>query len=166
MSAPQTAYCPGPLAVSAAGYLAVAYTPFTYGSGVTVGNQVYITTYKINSDGTLTPVANSQVTTASTSGQQSNTYVLGFDPSGTNLAFAGDGGIQIYQLQSKGQLVGSGSALDAGMTFETIAWDKSNHVFVTTSNQLFVFNFSNGALAAAAGSPYAGGAGLTALPLQ
>ena len=82
------------------------------------------------------------------------------------LAMAGNGGLQTYSLNGNGILTPGGSPQDARVKFHNIAWDSSNHVFVTNDTQLYVFNSGNGLLAPASGSPYAGGPGLAVLPLQ
>ena len=91
---------------------------------------------------------------------------LSFDPTGNYLAVAGNGGLQIYSMSSGGALTAVGGAQDASVDFADVAWDKSNHLFATSSSQLYVFSSSNGTLTPASGSPYGGGAGLAVLPLQ
>jgi hypothetical protein len=130
-------------------------------------NHVFLMTYKINGDGTLTAVSGSQQQTASTADSSSaNTVAANFDPSGTVLAMAGNGGIQTYSLNGNGTLTPAGAAQNAGVKFQNVAWDDSNHVFATNSSNLFVFNSANGILSQASGSPYAGGQALTVLPLE
>jgi WD40 repeat protein len=161
ITSPGTGYCVIGIAASAKGRVAIAWVPFQYASSVTVGNQTYVGIYNVNSDNSLTLVPNSGVTTASTS-----TLALNFDPTGTYLAVAGNGGVQTYTLTSTGTLTAVASPQDAGVSFTSVAWDKSNHVFATSSSGLYVWNAKNGMLSGAAGSPYPGGAGLTVLPLQ
>jgi 6-phosphogluconolactonase (cycloisomerase 2 family) len=153
--------CPAAFAVSANGFLAVGYTPTPQGGTYMIG------TYTINSDGSLTPVSGSLATTASNGGNTGNTPVsISFDPTGTYLAVAGNGGIQTYSMNSGGLLTAVASPQDAGTSFLNVAWDKSNHLFATTSSQLYVWNASSGQLTPAAGSPYPGATGLAVLPLQ
>jgi len=158
---PGEAFCPQELAVSAKGYLAIVWFPFAYASTGQVGNETYLLTYSINSNGTLTTVSNSQVKTASTSG---NTVPVSFDPSGGFLAVAGDGGVQTFALNANGVLAPVSPPQNAGANFQEVAWDNSNHVFAANNNQLYVFNSSTGVLTPAAGSPHAGGPELTVLP--
>lgn len=160
---PGEAFCPAALAVSAKGYVSVVWQPFQFASSGTVGNETYVTTNTINSDGSLTAVSGSQVKTASTS---ANKVAVNFDPSGSFLAVAGDGGIQTYALIGNGTLTPAGTPQNAGANFQSVAWDNSNHVFATNSNQLYVFNSSNGVLTPGPGSPYVGGPTLAVLPLQ
>jgi 6-phosphogluconolactonase (cycloisomerase 2 family) len=159
---PGEAFCPESVAASAKGYLAIVWPHFDFASS-NPGNETFVRTYTINSDGTLTAVSNSQVQTAST---KANKVVLNFDPTGSFLAVAGDGGVQIYALNSNGTLAPMGSPQAAGASFQNVTWDKSNHVFATTSNQLYVFSSNTGALVPAPGSPYAGDPALAVLPLQ
>jgi len=160
------AFCPGALAVSAKGYLAIVWVREFMCCGSSE-NHVYVLTYKINGDGTLTAISGSQQQTASTTSQSSaNNVAANFDPSGSVLAIAGNGGIQTYSLNGNGMLTPAGSPQNAGVKFQNVAWDNSNHLFATDSSQLYVFNSSSGMLSAASGSPYAGGQALTVLPLQ
>ncbi|HWC16777.1 MAG TPA: hypothetical protein VG498_07165, partial [Terriglobales bacterium] len=160
------AFCPGALAVSAKGYLAVVWLRQFMCCGSSE-NHVYLMTYKINGDGTLTAISGSQQQTASTSNPNSaNNVAANFDPSGIVLAMAGNGGIQTYSLNGNGMLTPAGSPQNAGVKFQNVAWDNSSHVFATDSSDLYVFTSSNGMLSQSAGSPYAGGQALTVLPLQ
>jgi 6-phosphogluconolactonase (cycloisomerase 2 family) len=160
------AFCPGALAVSAKGYLAVVWVQDLMCCGSSE-NHVYVMTYKINGDGTLTAISGSQQQTASTADSSSaNSVAANFDPSGSVLAMTGNGGIQTYSLDGNGTLAPAGSPQNAGVKFQKIAWDNSNHVFATDSSNLYVFNSSSGMLSPASGSPYAGGQALTVLPLQ
>ena len=156
------AFCPDALAVSARGYLAGVWKVNGMGSSVP-GNETYLMTHAINSDGTLTAISDSQVQTASTS---AHAVAANFDPTGTFLAVAGDGGIQTYSLNGNGTLTAMGSPQAAGANFQSVAWDKANHVFAATSDQLYVFTANNGALTPVPGSPYPGDPALTVLPLQ
>jgi len=158
---PGEAFCPQRLAVSAKGYLAVVWFPFAYASSGQVGNETYVMTYSINADGTLTTVGTSQVKTASST---ANTVAVNFDSTGSFLAVAGDGGVQTFSLNGNGAPVPVGSAQNAGANFQKVAWDNSNHVFATNSNQLYVFNSNTGVLVPASGSPYGGGPELAVLP--
>jgi len=111
------AFCPGALAVSAKGYMAIVWVR-TFMCCGSSENHVYVMTYKINSDGTLTPVSGSQVQTASTTDQNSaNTVTANFDPSGGVLAMAGNGGLQTYSLTGNGTLTPVGSPQNAGVKF-------------------------------------------------
>lgn len=153
--------CPAAFAVSANGFLAIAYTAQPQGGAYLIG------TYKINSDGSLTPVANSLATTASNqTSSGTGSISINFDPTGAYLAAAGNGGVQVFTLSSTGLLSAVGAPMDGGTDFQNVAWDKSNHVFATTSSQVYVWNSTKGVLAPATGSPYGGGAGLAVLPLQ
>ncbi len=126
-----------------------------------VGNQISVGTYKVNGDGTLSLVSNSEVTTGINS-----SAALAFDPTGTYLAVAGTGGLQLYSLGSDGTLTQSAAPQDIGVNFVDVAWDDSNHVFATASSQLYVFTSASGALTAAPGSPHSGGSALAVLPLH
>src|SRR5690242_11092873 len=69
------AFCPGALAVSAKGYMAIVWVR-TFMCCGSSENHAYVMTYTINSDGTLTAVSGSQVQTASTTDQNSANTVV------------------------------------------------------------------------------------------
>jgi 6-phosphogluconolactonase (cycloisomerase 2 family) len=159
-SDPNTMYCPTSMAVSAKGFLEIGYSEL---NGSDTSYMVGL--YKINFDGTLIALPSSVVTTASNT-TSNGKLAINFDPTGTYLAVAGNGGVQTLLLNSNGILPPVGKPQDAGVDFQSVAWDQSNHVFATSQTQLYVYNSQEGQLAAATGSPQPGGAGLTVLPLQ
>ncbi len=149
--------CPIAFAVSAKGYLAIGASANPQGGTFSVG------IYAIHSDGSLSLV--SAAATASNGGSTGGAPMgINFDPSGSFLAVAGNGGVQTFALSSSGTLSAVGSPQSAGTQFENVAWDKSNHVFATTATQLYVWNANNGQLSAAPGSPVTGGRGVAVLP--
>ena len=160
---PGEAFCPHALATSAKGYLAIIWYPFGYASSGQVGTETFVMTYAINGDGTLTTVANSQMKTASSS---ASTVAANFDPTGSFLAVAGDGGVQTFALNANGTLAAVGSPQSAGASLQDVAWDNSNHVFAANSSQLYVFNSNTGVLTPASGSPHGGGPELTVFPIK
>ena len=159
---PNTMWCPEATAVSAGGYLAVAYEAL---GGQTA--QYLVGTYHINSDGTLTYVAGSSVTTASSDAQRNHIPIaINFDPTGTYLAVAGNGGVQTYAINSAGLLLPAAAPQNMGPDFQNAGWDKANHLFASSSTELYVWNVSHGQLTLAGASPYPGGTGLAVLSLQ
>ena len=159
-SDPDTMYCPGPMAVSAKGFLAIGYSEL---NGTSTSHMIGF--YKINFDGTLIPLPTWVVTTASTSDSNA-TLAISFDPTGTYLAVAGNGGVQTFPLNSNGILPPIGAPQNSGVAFQSVAWDNTNHVFATSQTQLYVYNSQEGQLSPAPGSPQPGGAGLAVLPLK
>lgn len=151
--------CPIAFAVSAKGFLAIGSTASPQGGGFSVS------TYMIHSDGTLSLI--STMATASNGGSTGGAPMgINFDPTGTFLAVAGNGGVQTFAMTSAGILSPAAPPQNGGVPFVNVAWDKSNHVFTTTSSQLYVWNANNGQLSAASGSPVTGGTGVTVLPRQ
>ena len=151
-------YCPQAEAVSAMGYLAVADT-VNGASLATSGLGIY----KINSDGTVSLVQSSVQQTA-----LSRISSLNFDPTGTFLAAAGNGGIQMFQLMPGGGLSAVGSAQSTASNYLGVEWDTHNHVYAISTAGLTVFSNAGGMLTPASDSPHAAGAAgsLTVLPLQ
>lgn len=134
--------CSQDVATSAMGYVAVAWN-----GGYCCGGPTGFANYAVQSNGDLKQVPGSEVITSETA--------MAFDPSGEYLAVAASGGIQIYQLQSSGILAPIGSVQQPSVGFSNLAWDKSNHLYATSSIGLYIFNSSAGILTLAPGSPLA-----------
>lgn len=151
-----TDICPGTPAVSAQNYLAVS---FGDASG---GGAKSLATYHINADGTLT-LTSSQMSTPFT---QINQMMFGLN--GQFLAVATTTGVQMYQLLPGGGLAQLGNAMDANTNMLSVHWDNSGHLYAISSTALFIYNFANGALTAAPGSPHAipVAANLSVLPVK
>ncbi len=165
--------CTDYIAVSSAGYATVLWD----GSYCCGYNGVAQAMYTINGDGTLSLVPNSTFIPAVTIDECWSCASMAFDPSGRYLAIAGSisgpyAAIQIYELQADGRLQAMGPPQHWGASstaFTSVAWDSANHVYATNSfcdrrrNQcsltLDIFNFANGVLTPAPGSPHVLGEG-------
>jgi hypothetical protein len=126
------------------------------------GNRA-IATYRIQQNGTLTLVTNSEKLTTFTGIND-----LWFDPTGNWLAVVGFNGLQIFHLLANGQLA-SGPHVLTGTRLFGVRWDSRGHVIANNTSALYIYNFSNGALKAASGSPHATStlstSGLAVLPV-
>lgn len=140
---PNDTVCPQASSASARNYLAEQVG--IIGNGVTTP---FLVTYKINGDGTLSLVPNSNVGTA-IGGQ------LAFDPSGNFLAVAGTGGIQVFQLTAAGILAPVGVPQLTSINFNSVRWDNTGHLYAVGNGALYIFNSANGVITQAPGSPYA-----------
>jgi len=168
--------CSDWVAVSSLGYAAVQWD----GSYCCGYNGALMASYVINQDGTLSLVPNSaQVPQVySWSGFGNSTQV--FDPTGKYLAIAGSvtigdyppyqsyAAIQVYELQPDGKLASLGEPQHWPPSntpgFIYAAWDNANHLYAVNSlcgrdyqnctSALYIFNFSNGVLTPAPGSPH------------
>lgn len=151
---PNDTVCPDSSSASAKNYLALE-------AGVvgTSNPNNFLATYRINSDGTLSLVPNSNVPV--TIGG-----VLAFDPSGNYVALAGSGGIQVFQLNANGIPAPLGMPQQTSVKFDAARWDNSGHLYAIGNSGLYVFNFAQGILTEA-GSPYpvSSEGSLTVLPL-
>ena len=78
---------------------------------------------------------------------------MAFAPTGQYLAVSGDGGIQMYSLQSGGTLTPIGSVVDPGVPFNVLKWDNGNHLYAISGAALYVFSSNAGVLTQAPGSP-------------
>lgn len=147
--------CSQAVATSAHGYVAVAWN-----GGFCCGGSPTITTYRIQSNGNLALVANSErfISCGVTS-------PMAFDPTGTYLAVACNG-IQVYKLSSAGLLSKVGSLHERGVPLANLQWDAANHLYAATDPNsqlcqshnhncgLYIFNSNAGALSLASGSPH------------
>ena len=140
---PGTMWCPDDSAASAGNYLALVYFDLSVQNG-----PYYLATYTINSDGTLGLVTNSEVTTPFT-----GEAAVSFDPTGQYLAMAGQGGIQVYQINANGIFTPVGAVQQPSVAFTALSWDNSNHLYAIAASGLYIFNSDNGALTLD-GSPY------------
>jgi hypothetical protein len=139
-------FCPGPSTASPAGnFLAGAIMP----EGQTGVNDS-LSVYTINSDGTLTLVPNSVMTTSFMFLND-----IEFDSSGNFVAAATNSGVQLYRLVS-GTLVTVGMPQDANTSFDLVRWDSSGHLYAISSSaqRLFIYSVNQGNLSPAPGSPY------------
>jgi hypothetical protein len=135
--------CPGAIAASAKGYLALDYSPAFDGA------QQSLVTYRINTNGTLNVVPHSAFVTQSTGFSE-----LRFDPSGTFLAAVGRNGLSIYRLLANGRLAPVGFPIATAISFGAVRWDNFGHVFALSSTGIYIFDSSNGVLMPAPGSPH------------
>jgi hypothetical protein len=146
--------CAEVVATSALGYAAVAWD-----GGFCCGGPPVIATYAIQSNGSLTMIANSEQY-VSCQGSP-----MAFDPSGRYLAVACNG-IQIYSLNAQGLLTAIGSAQQPTVPFGSLAWDSANHLYGIpqagwqqcqnngSACGLYVFDSNAGVLTLASGSPH------------
>jgi hypothetical protein len=138
--------CPLASAVSAKGYLAVAYSETSLDTYQNLSADIGI--YQINASGTLTPVsylANATTFTTITA--------LNFDPTGTYLAVAGQNGIETFNLNSNGTLSHIGSAVEPTISFIDARWDNNGYLYAISNAALYVFTSNSGVLSLA-GTPY------------
>jgi hypothetical protein len=134
--------CSQGVATSAKGYVVVAWN-----GQYCCGGPTGFANYAVQTNGTLNQVPGSTIIT--------NENAMAFDPTGKYLAVATGAGIQVYQLQSSGVLTPVGSVQQPSVSFSNLAWDKSNHLYATSSSALYIFNSSSGVLTQAPGSPLA-----------
>jgi hypothetical protein len=146
--------CSQAVAASSTGFLAVAWN-----GTFCCGGPPVIATYAIQSNGSLTLVANSEQYISCDSSP------MAFDPTGRYLA-VGCNGVQVYGLGAQGQLTPIGTAQQASVPFGSISWDSANHVYGIPQTAwqecqngdptcgLYVFNSNAGVLSLASGSPH------------
>jgi hypothetical protein len=128
--------CPGAMASSARGYVAVAY--FTVG-GL---NPVWrIAIYKVTSSGALQFIS-------SVGTSFSTIHSIRFESTGNYLAVGGNG-IAVYRLNSNATLTKTGGRSYPSATFFGIQWDHSWHILANSSAHFWVFNGRLGALSLA-----------------
>jgi hypothetical protein len=139
--------------------------------GGTNHTPVPLATYTVDPSGNLDLVRDSGVIPAVQERK------IAFDPSGRYLALAGYVGqegvnqqaaVQVYRLQPDGRLVqvGPPSVVAQTYSFESLAWDLSNHVYAVPSCRdshctrdgaptgLYIFDVSENGVTIATGSPH------------
>jgi len=155
--------CPSPAAASAKGYLAVAYFFYPWNSSTNYSE--YIATYEINSSGNLDLVTNSEEVTKFGTFTAINT--LRFDPTGTYLAAAGQGGLELFKLKSNGTLARVGNVLEPKLTFLDVKWDNDGHLYAISDSALYLFTLhSTGLTVTGSPHPLANAQSLAVLPVK
>jgi hypothetical protein len=144
-------FCPGSVASSALGYLAVAYR--TLDPDTKLGTGVHsIAVYWILPSGELSLVSNFVTNLDATL-----PVAMKFDPSGTFLAVAGTQGIQLYKLSATGKLTKSGSSIYTHTHFREVRWDHSNHIVTISFGSVYFFGVENGQLIQTSPPQFLGG---------
>jgi hypothetical protein len=69
-----------------------------------------------------------------------------FDPTGNNLAVAGQAGIESFKLNTNGTLTLLSAPILNTTTLFGVQWDKAGHVYAISSDALYVFGTHNGIL--------------------
>jgi hypothetical protein len=157
----QASYAPGLTATDATNDVAMLEYPCFALGGVAV-TQLQIATYTADASGNLT--------TASTYATMpvlavNNPMDMEASPSGSFLAVAGIGGLQVFNFNGSGPITPL-SGLLTTQNVNQVAWDNSNHLYAITlsgsaygSNavnpgKLYVFTVTSAGAAEAPGSPY------------
>jgi hypothetical protein len=137
-------HCPVSISASpTANRIAVAYD----GSGAAVA------VYSIAADGSGVPIGAPVPLPAYMNAATTNVLEVAWDSSGNYLAIATTAGVQIYQVTDTG-LTAVGQA--QGAPIRNIRFDNQEHLIGLgiASPSLYIFNFKNGHLTAAPGSPH------------
>ncbi len=134
--------CPSAMAVSAKGYLAIAYR----GIGA-ASLKASIEVLRITPSGALQRVSDLQTTFTGIVG-------IRFDPTGQYLAVAGQAGIESFRLNANGMLSLLSAPILNATTLFGAQWDSVGHVYAISSAALYVFRTHNGILSFA-GQPIA-----------
>jgi 6-phosphogluconolactonase (cycloisomerase 2 family) len=135
--------CPSDVETSAMNYVVIAFIDVE-----APGSLEQLGSFTLNSDGTLTLLPSTVITTPF-DGERN----MAFDPTGQYLAVSGGAGIQMYSLQAGGTLAPIGSVVDSGVPFNVVKWDNSNHLYAISGAALYVFSSNAGVLTQAPGSP-------------
>lgn len=148
-------FCPGGMAASAKGFLALMY-------GVAqAGAKQNIITYRITSTGGLEENTNSVIATNFLGAN------LNFDPTGNFLAAGGTNGIELFKLNSNGTLTRVGSVVEPNVTFQDIHWDSAGHLYAISKTALYVFTLhSSGLVLTGSPHPVSNASSLAVLPVS
>jgi WD40 repeat protein len=150
-------YCPYLTATDAANNVAVAVQPFDNASLQTVG-PYQLATYAADNSGNLTTTStdSNMPTTAVTNTSSNSLTGIAISPSGSLLAVAGTGGLQVFHFNGANPITTYTSPLTTD-EIDQIAWDKSNHLYAISQSKgkLYVFTVTTTTYSQASGSPYA-----------
>ena len=153
------AYYPGLSATDNANHVAFAEWPCW---ATKAGTPVQLAVYTADANGKLS--TNDDYSTMPAT-KVSNPSTMKISPSGTLLAIAGQGGLQVFHFNG-GNSITSDTDLLTTDNIKAIAWDNSNHLYAITAdhyagtstmvnaNKLYVFTITDTAATQAAGSPY------------
>jgi hypothetical protein len=130
--------CPDASAVSAEGYLAIAYGNL----GETIATNHSIEVFRITASGALKFVSNIQTNFTGIGS-------IRFDPTGEYLAVAGQAGIESFRLNTNGTLTLLSVPILNTTTLSSVQWDKTGHVYAISSGALYVFKTNNGIMSLA-----------------
>jgi 6-phosphogluconolactonase (cycloisomerase 2 family) len=144
-------WCPYLAASDGARHLAIPMYPWSqYGSQ---DGPYQLATYSVNSSG--------QLTTSSTYFDMPKVMTgsitdVNMDPSGSLLAVAGTGGVQIFHFNG-GKPITRYTGLLTTEEVDQVFWDSNGHLYAIgqSANKLWVFNVTSTESAEAPGSPYA-----------
>lgn len=154
-------YTPGLTATDTTNHVAIAEFPDFTMAGSTTTPPVQLAAYTADSNGILT--------TGDTYATMPYTTIdpldLEMSPSGTLLAVAGTGGVQIFHFNGANSITNFTSVLTSE-SIAQVAWDNSNHLYAitltgaaygsnsTTPGKLHVFTVTASGATEAPGSPY------------
>ncbi len=157
MAASGQIYCPYLTATDVANNVAVAVQPVDNGSLQPVG-PYQLATYAADSSGNLTTTStDSNMPAAAVTNSSSNSLnAIAISPSGSLLAVAGTGGLQVFHFNGANSITTYTSPLTAD-EIDQISWDKSNHLYAISQSKgrLYVFSVTTTTYSQASGSPYA-----------
>jgi hypothetical protein len=156
--------CPVALAVSAQGYLAIAYMETSLDTYAILSADIAI--YQMTPSGNLKLETKSAFVTDFTAPNENPINQLRFDPTGVYLAVAGQNGVETFDLASDGTLTKLGSAVEPNVSFVDAQWDNNGNLYAISNAALYVFTSNSGELSLM-GTPYSIPAtGLAVLPVD
>jgi WD40 repeat protein len=137
--------------------VAVAVQPVDNTSLQPVG-PYQLATYVADSSGNLTTTStNSNMPTSAVTNSASNSLTgIAISPSGSLLAVAGTGGLQVFHFNGANPITAYTGPL-TNDEIDQISWDKNNHLYAISQSKgkLYVFTVSATTYSQASGSPYA-----------
>jgi hypothetical protein len=148
---PADEYLFGISAADASDHLVVALEEVGLFEGGPIGNWL-LASYTADSKGNLT-------TRSTYKNMPSTTFeddigALSISPSGKLVVAGGTGGFQVFRFDGSAPITELTGKISTNGDVEGFAWDKSDHLYVSTTNALYVYNTTSTSIKQATGSPY------------
>lgn len=146
---PDDNYCPGVIATDSTDHLVESLQEYSSNDGEFEGPWL-LANFTGNSEGNLTTKSTYE-NMPSTSISFVNT--MSISPSSKLLAVGGTG-FQVYHFDGGNPITKLTGKISTSGSVEEFAWDSSSHLYVLTSNDLYVYNVTSTSVKEATGSPY------------
>ncbi len=127
-------YCPWWLTTDTSDHLAFAYQEQSFDLGEAIG-PIVLASYSVSSEGKLATTSTYKDMPAT---GLSVVRAVSISPSDKLLAVGGDG-FQVFHFNGSSPITKYSGVLQHGSSVEEFGWDKSNHLYVLTSDGLFVY---------------------------
>ena len=146
---PEDVYCPGVIAADATDHLVTSLQEYNASNAAFAGPWL-LATFTANSEGALSTKSTFENMFAASIG---SVGTMSISPSSKLLAIGGSG-FQVLHFNGADPVTKLTGKISTSGTVEEFAWDNSDHLYVLTSNDLYVYKVSSTSVTEVAGSPY------------